>query len=145
MNPADGVKSAADIAQSQFVFGILFIILLALVLWGTKLTIEKLRQENQNMEDKNDAVIEKIETLHLERQTQLHQMMVENKQESKEREAQLMTHNNTLLVQLQSQTASLEEINRTQSSMQETQAKMQENLSKIEQRIEMIEAAKENK
>lgn len=84
------------------------------------------------MEDKNDATIQKIEKLHESRQQQLQELISENKRESKEREAQLMTHNNTLLVQLQSQTASLEEINRTQ-------AKMQENLNQIEIRMEKIE------
>lgn len=139
-NPASGIKAATDIAQNQFVFGILFILLLFVMLWGIKMIFTKMEKENVNMEEKNDAVFEKIEKMHDERQQQLNNMMLENKLESKERENQLMAHNNTLLVQLQSQNASLEEITRTQASMQTTQEKMQENLSKIEQRIEKVES-----
>lgn len=138
-DPNKAIKAAGDIAQNQFVFGILFILLMILAIWGIKIIFKKMEQENQNMEDKNDATIEKIDRLHEERQLQLQTMILENKQESKERETQLMNHNNTLLLQLQSQTSSLEEITRTQASMQMTQEKMQENLSKIEQRIEKIE------
>lgn len=132
-NPTSGIKVATDIAQNQYVFGILFILLLVVLLWGIKMQFNKMEKENINMEEKNDAVIEKIEKLHEERQKQLNDMMIENKAESKERENQLMAHNNILLVQLQSQNASLEEITRTQE-------KMQENLGKIEQRIEKVES-----
>lgn len=139
MDASSGIKAATEIAQNQFVFGILFIVLLGVVLWFTKMRFDQMDEENQLKEDKNDAVIEKIERMHEQRNTRLEEIIEENKQESKDREAQLMTHNNTLLVQLQSQTSSLEEITRTQASMQATQEKMQENLSKIEQRIEKIE------
>ena len=152
MNPTNGVKTAEDIAQSQFVFSILFIILLGFVLWNVKLMLDRMSRENQEMEDKNDEVIEKMQMLHEARQEQLQKIIDENKQESREREAQLMTHNNTLLSQLQTQTNSLEEITRTQASMQETQEKMQRNLSdlqdsfeKIESRIEKIENKTNNK
>lgn len=123
--PAQGVKMASDIAENQYMISILFILLLALCIWGTKVTLERMRADKQLMELKNDAVIEKVEKLHQERQKQLLQMADDNKRDSSAREVQLMTHNNTLLIQLQSQTSSLEEITRTQATMQKTQQDMQ--------------------
>lgn len=125
MNPATGVKTANDIAQSQYVFGILFIILLGVILWGGKILLTKLLQ--------------RVDSMHEERTSQLTKIMDESKADSKERENRLFTHNNALVVQLQNQTSSLEEINRTQEKMQENLSNLQDSFEKIEARIEKIE------
>lgn len=137
-DPTKVVKTASDIAQNDYAFGILFILLLIIFIWGIKTLFNKLEKEKLVMEEKNDTVLQRVEELHDERQRQLQTMIKENKKESKERENKLMEHNNTLLIQLQSQTSSLEEITRTQ-------AQMQENLSKIESRIEKIESKENSK
>lgn len=134
-----GVKAATELAQSQYVFGILFILLLGGVLWYMKKTFDKMQEEKKEMNAKNDAVVEKIERMHEDRQNQLNVVIESNKQESKEREAQLMTHNNTLLSQLQIQTSSLEEITRTIAKMQESMSDLQDNMSKIEIKVEHLE------
>lgn len=151
-NPNAAIKQAETLAQNQYLFAILFLLLLGLMLWAGTIILGRLKKDNESMEDKNDAVIAKMEKMHEERQAQLMGFMNDQKADSKEREAQLMTHNNTLLVQLQSQTSSLEEITRTQASMQVTQEKMQDSLGnlqesyeKIEARIEKIEQDKQEK
>ncbi|QJT70395.1 hypothetical protein [Microcystis phage MaeS] len=110
MNPTDAVGVTEGIAQSQYAFGILFIILLGAILWGGKILLTNL--------------LKKVEEMHNE-----------SKAESKERENKLFEHSNALVIQLQNQTSSLEEITRTQE-------KMQDSLEKIEARIELIENEK---
>lgn len=131
MDPITGAKTATEIAQSQYVFGILFIILFAAILWGGKILLTRLLQ--------------KVEEMHEERTAQLVKIYDESKVESKEREQQLFQHNNALVVQLSSQTSSLEEITRTQEKMQDSLSNLQDSFEKIEARIEKIENNKEAK
>lgn len=138
-DPTGGVQVASDIAQSQYVFGILFVLLLFVFIWVGKIMLNKMLTDNKTMEDKNNSVIEKMDTMHNNRQLQLEALLESNKQESREREAQLMTHNNTLLIQIQSQTSSLEEINKTQSRIQESLEDIRDSFDKIEHRVEKIE------
>lgn len=128
MDPVTGVKTASDIAQSQYVFGILFIILLGVILWGGKILLTKLLQ--------------KVEKMHEDRTSQLTRIMNDSKKESREREVQLIQHSNSLVVQLQCQTSSLEEITKTQEKMQLSLNNLQESFEKIEVRIEKIENSK---
>lgn len=128
MDPITGTKAAQSIAESQYVFGILFILLFAVILWGGKILLTKLLQ--------------KVETMHDDRTNQLTKIMNDSKKESREREAQLIAHSNSLVIQLQSQTSSLEEITRTQEKMQLSLSDLQESYEKIEARIEKIENTK---
>ena len=145
-DPTGGVKVATEIAQSQYVFSILFVLLLFVCIWVGRKMLDKVLNDNKAMEARNNSAIEKMDTMHASRQAQLELLIESNKQESREREAQLMTHNNTLLAQLQSQTEqlqhqtnSLEEITRTQTRMQESLEDLRDSFDKIEHRIEKIE------
>ncbi|MFD2613527.1 hypothetical protein [Paenibacillus gansuensis] len=68
------VKTAQSIAESQYVFAILFILLLFVVFAVTKKLLTSLQEENK------------------EREKQLQAIYAEQKLESKEREQKLMDH-----------------------------------------------------
>jgi hypothetical protein len=120
IDPVTGIQAADTIARSQYVFGTLFIVLFILILWGGKILLTNLLKKVENMHE-------------------------ESKAESKEREQKLFEHSNALVVQLQSQTSSLEEITRTQEKMQGSLGNLQESFEKIEARIEKIEFEKNQK
>lgn len=143
MDPSEGIKAASQLAQSQYVFGVLFIILLGIGLWSIKIRFDQTDRKSEEMEDKNDLIFEKMDKLHEDRQNQLVGFMLDQKTESKEREAQLMSQNNVLMSNLQMQTSSLEEMTRTQTGMQRTQEKMQESLGNLQDSFEKIESRME--
>ncbi|MED0704964.1 hypothetical protein [Aneurinibacillus aneurinilyticus] len=68
------VKTAQQIAESQYAFGILFVILFLVSITAVAFIFKDLKRENK------------------EREQELKDLISEQKQESKEREAKLMAH-----------------------------------------------------
>lgn len=82
------VKTAEQIAQSQYVFGILFILLFLLVIVGTRHFVIALQKKND------------------QREQELREWYAEQRRESREREQRLMQH-------LERTTETLEKIERS--------------------------------
>ncbi|CEH27996.1 hypothetical protein [Aneurinibacillus migulanus] len=68
------VKTAQQIAESQYAFGILFVVLFLVSITAVAFIFKDLKRENK------------------EREQELKDLIAEQKQESKEREAKLMAH-----------------------------------------------------
>lgn len=68
------VKTAQQITESQYAFGILFVILFLVAITAVAFIFKNLKRENK------------------EREQELKDLVAEQKRESKEREAKLMAH-----------------------------------------------------
>jgi predicted nucleic acid-binding Zn-ribbon protein len=118
----ESLSAATKIAQSDVVFGILFILLLAFILWIGKILLDKTKVDNENL-------IKKVDDLHVQRQNDLVQLMEENKTDSKEREAVLME-------QLSRYNSSMEVVSGTQVKIQEGLTDLQRSFYKLETRMD---------
>ncbi|AMA71540.1 hypothetical protein P4S93_17900 [Aneurinibacillus thermoaerophilus] len=111
------LKTAQQIAQSQYVFSILFIFLFFSVIGASVWLFNNLRKENEERE-------KKIMEMHEKREKELLQTNLEYKLESKEREQKLMEH--------------LERTTEAQKEMSQTMEKVQQGLSTLETNIKDV-------
>ncbi|MED0738999.1 hypothetical protein [Aneurinibacillus thermoaerophilus] len=111
------LKTAQQIAQSQYVFSILFIFLFFSVIGACVWLFNNLRKENGERE-------KKIMEMHEKREKELLQTNLEYKLESKEREQKLMEH--------------LERTTEAQKEMSQTMEKVQQGLSTLETNIKDV-------
>ncbi|AGY48346.1 involved in bacteriocin production or immunity [Bacillus phage Slash] len=118
-------KTASELAGSQFVFGILFILLLVAVLWSVHKAFTQVQQNNI-------AQANKMDDMHLQRQAQLMEILQENKSESKEREEKLYAEREKLVLTIDRYNDQLEAISDTQANTNETLNKMQDNLENLQ-------------
>ncbi|AKC02683.1 hypothetical protein CPT_Stills55 [Bacillus phage Stills] len=118
-------KTASELAGSQFVFGILFILLLVAVLWSVHKAFTQVQQNNI-------AQGNKMDDMHLQRQAQLMEILQENKSESKEREEKLYAEREKLVLTIDRYNDQLEAISDTQANTNETLTKMQDNLENLQ-------------
>lgn len=118
-------KTASELAGSQFVFGILFILLLVAVLWSVHKAFTQVQQNNI-------AQANKMDDMHLQRQAQLMEILQENKSESKEREEKLYAEREKLVETIDRYNDQLEALSDTQTNTNETLNKMQDNLENLQ-------------
>lgn len=118
-------KTASEIAGSEFVFGILFILLLVAVLWCAYKFFSQMQLNSA-------AQSNKMDDMHLERQAQLMEILQANKEESKERENKLYDDREKLVLTIDRYNDQLEKMNDTQEKMQSTQEMMQNNLESLQ-------------
>lgn len=120
---------ASLIAQSQFVFSILFIIAIGLLLWMLWSKVKK-TEAGQSLLQKD------LKETYDEHQNQLFQIMKENEKRSDKREKEIMTHNKTLLEQLNRNNNSLEQISDTMKEMNRSLIDLQNQQNLFQQNTE---------
>ncbi|RAP26430.1 hypothetical protein C2W64_01974 [Brevibacillus laterosporus] len=111
------VKTVQQIAQSQYVFSILFVFLFFSVIGAVVWLFNNLHKENRERE-------KKITEMHEKREKELLQMNLDYKQESQVREQKLMDH--------------LEQTTQAQKELSQTMEKVQQGLSTLEMNVKEV-------